>query len=116
MIPPTKDLWIYQGDTFELTFRLRQTAAVNSAYFDLTDSELKAQIRVSEYSSTVNAEFTVTVADQVDFPGQATISLTPTQTRTVVDGGVWDLQVTFPDTTVHTYMRGAVHQIKEVTR
>lgn len=117
MLPASRDIDIYQGDTFTLHFRLRLSTAVNNPeYVDLTNSVLKAQVRSVETSTTVLAEMICTVFNQTSYPGEGEIKIPSSVTATMSQSGVWDLQATFGDGTVITYMRGAANFVREVTR
>jgi len=118
-LPENRNLVIYKGDTFSLSFRLRQkqTSGAPGAYVDLTGCTPKAQIRATEDSTTVLQEFTATLGDQtnVDTVGQVNLVISSADTANL-SPGVWDVQVTYPDNTVTTYLRGSVTVTKEVTR
>lgn len=114
MLPVSKNITVYQGDTFDLVFRLRNpdTSEGPGSYIDLTGCTAKAQVRSTEIDPTVLAEFTPTV-DGVN--GQVSLRLSSTQTAGLA-AGVWDVQLTFPDGTIKTYLKGTVTVVKEVTR
>lgn len=117
MLPGTKDLAIYQGDTFILRLRLKLSTARNvNDYIDLTGCSVVAQIRSTEDSNTIIAPFTTVVENQTTNKGEVTISLANTTTTAMTQDGLYDVQVTFPDGTVTTYLRGKVTLTKEVTR
>ena len=109
-LPAQQNLAIYKGDTFVFQFQL---LTPESEVVDLTGVEVKAQIRATEDSGSVVAEFD---ASHDDDGGTVTLALTPLQTTAIVANGKWDVQLTFPDTTVKTYLRGDVVLTKEVTR
>lgn len=114
MIPVGRNLTLYQGDSFDFTFRLRQKNSDGTAgdYVDLTGVTPKAQIRATQDDSAVLMEFTAALTSN---PGEVTLTLTPTQTAALANG-VWDVQLTFPDGQVKTYLAGTIKAIKEVTR
>lgn len=119
-LPVNRNITIYKGDTFTLDFRLRARTSQGDpgVYIDLTGATARAQIRPAEDGS-LSTEFTCATADQTttDGKGRVQISLTPAQTSALPDsGGVWDVQVEFPDGTVRTYLKGTVSITKEVTR
>ena len=123
MIPVSRNLTLYQGDSYSFTFRLRERSSQGDPgnYVDLTGVEAKAQIRQSESSSGVAAEFTATIPDQTvaEDTGRVILSLIPAETAALNltnSAGVWDVQLTFPDGTIKTYLRGGIKVIKEVTR
>lgn len=119
MIPGVYNLTIYQGDTFELTFRLRDS--VTRAYLDLTDCTVSSQIRLKESTATPLAVIAGALQDQTATTGGITLSLTPTETAALapVAGNtayVWDVQLTWPGGRVETYLKGSVTVIAQVTR
>jgi len=123
VIPVSRNLTLYQGDTYSFTFRLRDLSPQGDPgnYVDLTGVTAKAQIRQSETTSAVAAEFTATIPDQTvaEDTGRVVLSLTPAETAALNltnNAGVWDVQLTFPDGTIKTYLRGAIRVIREVTR
>lgn len=120
-VPPTYALSIYQGDSVAFSYRARARTSTGGPgpYIDLTDCVPKAQLRTSETDGTVIAEFTATLGDQTlaAEKGMVRLALSHTQTAALSeDTYVWDTQVTFPDGTVRTYLRGPVTLVKEVTR
>lgn len=114
-LPIQKNISIYEGDSFFIKIRLRQRdqSGAPGPYVDLTDSFVKAQIRPDVNSSTVSADFST---EHNGIGGEITLSLSPTQTAALPPAGRWDMQVTFPDNTVKTYVRGSVEVQQEVTR
>jgi hypothetical protein len=82
---------------------------------DLTGWTGKAQIRPA-VGGIVLVEFTVTIEDQVESPGQFTVSATDEITAEIeVTAGVWDVQFTKAGE-VRTMLAGAVVIIPDVTR
>lgn len=121
--PATYDLTIYQGDTFRLPLRLRtqNPDGTFGDYIDLTGSTVKAQVRATTFATDVLAEFTAELLDQtvVDTKGSVLLSLDPTTTAGLLTNGapgVWDVQITFADGSVKTYLRGSVTVVPQVTR
>lgn len=120
MKPATLNIEIYKGDDFSLFFRIREKLANGDPgpYLNLTGSTGKAQIRQTEDTATVAAEFTVTIGDQVATPGAVLCELSSALTGalTITNPGKWDIQLTHADGKVRTYLAGSVTLIKEVTR
>lgn len=120
MKPATQNIEIYKGDDFSIFFRIREKLANGDPgnYVDLTGAVGKAQIRQNEDSTTVDAEFTVTIGDQVQTPGAVLCELSSIQTGalSITSPGKWDVQLTHADGKVRTYLAGTVTLIKEVTR
>jgi hypothetical protein len=115
--PAARDIEIYQGDTFDLYFRLKQKNTETNffEYVDLTGAVGKAHLRTEAKADALMAEAQVTVSDQAVTPGGVWVHLSPVQTATVV-AGVWDCQLTFADGTVRTVLGGKVKVIVGVTR
>lgn len=120
--PAPHNLYFYRGDSVTLAFRLGEgdtsTPPVMVAAYDLTGVVLAAQIRASEDSSTILAEFTVTIGDQTDLAvrGVVGLALTTEQTMTLPTAARWDLQATWPGESVRTYLAGKVSTKKDTTR
>lgn len=116
----TGDSAIYQGDNYDLSFRVRTLNADGTygGYIDLTSyTSLKAQIRATAAAPQPQAEFTCTKGNQTTTPGSVTLSLTTTQTAGLTAGtGVWDFEMVGTDGKKHTYMKGSVEIVAEVTR
>lgn len=115
-LPAQQNISIYKGDSFSFSFTLFQrdeNGDPTTDPVDLTDAEAKAQIRSTEDSGAVMAEFDV---EHDDEGGTVTLSLGPVATTALVSNGVWDVQLTYPDGTVKTYLHGNMSLVKEVTR
>lgn len=120
-LPESRNLTIYKGDSFSFTFRLREREedGTPGGYVDLTSVFVSSQIRANEDATTIIASFTSTIPDQTvaGNKGKVTLSLDPTVTGNAgFVGGMYDVQLTYPDSTVRTYLKGGVTVIKEVTR
>jgi hypothetical protein len=124
--PGIVNLNVYQGDRFELLFRLRSQVfnAISGkwesgGYLDLTGVTVKSQLRLKKEDTTVAAEFTCTVADQTvaDTKGAVLCVLTPAQTALLAAPAYYyDVQVTSGPDAVTTYLQGQVMVTPEVTR
>lgn len=115
MLPAPRDLTLYQGDTFAMTVGLKDKTVDGLAGnpVNLTGCTARAQIRATTAATTVLAEFACTITTPT--AGKIDLELTPAQTATLVSG-VWDLQITFPDSRVYTVAAGALTTVAEVTR
>jgi hypothetical protein len=118
MVPATHPITVYRGDAFNQPYRLRERLADGTSGdpLDLTGCTVAAQIRQDADSTTVLATFTCSLGTDL---GVVNTSLTGEQTGELVGSGpigVWDLQVTWPDGTPRTYLRGRVTLVKDVTR
>lgn len=124
MIPASFDLTgdsaIYQGDDYELSFRVRtlNSDGTYGGYIDLTSyTNLKAQIRATAGNQQAMAEFTCTKGNQTTTPGLVTLSLAASVTAGLTAGnGVWDFEMVGSDSKKHTYLAGSVLITAEVTR
>lgn len=130
MQPVTQDIEVYQGDTFDFFFRVRERewdafneVWVAGAYVDLTNWTGKSQIRQTHEATEVLAEFAVTISNQAVTPGGVLLVLTPAQTAALPPRPtapslppVWDIQLTNPAGEVRTFIKGNVLVSKEVTR
>ena len=115
MLPITRNIQIYQGDTFSLIFRLRQrNQAGQVSPVNLSGATAHAQIRNRDEAQSLMAEFTTTITNPEN--GEVRILLTADQTRALTQNGKWDVQINFANGTVRTYMKGSVSVTKEVTR
>ena len=115
--PASYPLDIYQGDTYRKRFRLNAKAPDNSPVpLDLTGWTGTSQVRTS-VGGTVLIDFTVTIdADQVENPGQFTISATDEVTALLnVTSAVWDVQFE-KSGEVRTMLAGPVVITPDVTR
>jgi hypothetical protein len=113
-LPNNKDITIYQGDTWEFIFRLKN----ESTALNLTGATPKAQIRPTAGSPVLVQEITAALLTQSgDTLGCVKLSLTAAQTAALQIGGVWDVQLLYSGTgAVVTYFSGKVTLVKEVTR
>lgn len=113
MLPVTKNISVYQGDTFSLLFRLREKNldGTPGPYLNLTGATVEAKI-AKKSDGSVSATFTSEITSATG--GEALITLTPTQSAKLDENGKWDAQVTFPDGRVQTYLRGNVTLLKQV--
>lgn len=126
MIPLPVQITIRRGDTKEISFRVRRwvlnelTGVLEPVeYRDLTGWTVLSQIRSTEDSTTVVAEFTPTIPDQSILAnrGFVYLKLTPVQTEgIIIESGVWDAQLTDPGGDVYTYVAGPVVIAKDVSR
>ena len=115
-LPVGKNISIYQGDSFELAFTLytKLPNGDQGPAVDLTGATASAEMRATVDSSTVLATFTCSHDDD---GGRITCALSPAQTEALpASGGVWDVQVEYPNGDVKTYLAGTVAVTKEVTR
>ena len=105
----TKDLLLYQGDTFTAILDFPDT-------FDVTLYTWKSDISQQMGSPTKLTSFTI--ENVVGANDQLQISLTSEQTAALPDKSYWDIQGTLiSDTTqIKTYMRGAVIATEQVTQ
>jgi len=117
-LPSTYNISIYKGDTYKRVFRLTDGAIPTPAAIDLTGCVPKAQIRVDPADVSALIDFTATLHTQSGGTlGEFEISLTHTETAGLAAAAyVWDVQLTWPDGTVKTYLAGKCVVTAEVTR
>lgn len=114
MLPTTKNLQLYRGDTFSMLIRFldRTVDGQPGNPVALTGVTAEAQIRAAITSPTVITSFTCTL----DAPnGTVTMKLSSSQTTTLAASTVYDLQLTFPDGTIQTFIQGTITMSGEVT-
>ncbi len=115
MIPANYPIEIFQGDDFDLIFRIKNSLG---EYLNLTGLFPRAQIRASTDSPDVLTQFTAVLADQIAAPGGVILALTPLQTAMLPrTGGIWDVQLENANKSeIRTYLQGAVVVREQVTR
>ena len=103
---PTRDLLLYEGDSFE---------AYLDFEFDVTPYNWKSDISQTTGSSVPLASFTIELVE--DDNTKLKISLTSEQTSTLPDKAYWDIQATDPNDSSfqRTYIRGTVTTTRQVT-
>lgn len=107
-MPSNQDLVIYKGDFMDLFVTLKDSSNVA---INITGATPKAQLK-SDYDDVTPIDFTCTLTGTT---GQVKISLTSTQSATLVPGDyIWDFQVTQAGAT-RTYLQGDVKVYPEVT-
>lgn len=111
--PAILNITIYQGDTYEQTFRFRLS---DGTYMNLAGYTGSAEIRRVPSEDIVLATFTVTMLEDNE---SLQISLTPEETAALTVGRrpySWDLQLVDSEGFVTTYLAGSVRILEEVTR
>ena len=99
-MPVRKDLTCYKGQTYSQDMYFKQ----NSQPVDLTGIIAKAQIRPSENSETLTAEFSCGI---VPVEGKLTLSLAADVTAELAPGFyAWDLQMTDSNDLVQYWIKG----------
>jgi len=104
------DLELYQGDDYFVTATV---VGEDCEPLDLTGYTARAQIRrkSADAEPEVAAEMTAVVEGS-----SVLLTLDHTETATLKDRYVWDLELTAPDGVVVTILAGYVKVIPEVTR
>jgi hypothetical protein len=110
-LPAQKNISIYKGDSYTIVFTLKDPDTEEPV--DLTGVEVAAEIRATEDAGSALATFT---CGHDDDGGTVTLELSPAETTALTVNGVWDVQLTFTDGWVQTYLKGSVTLVKEVTR
>jgi hypothetical protein len=109
-MPSAYDLTVYRGDTYTWDFRLWNDVGKTQPT-DLTGIMVKAEIRDRPAGSLI-VPLTLTVI----LPNTIHASLdAPHSSQLPVPTGVWDLQLTYPDTSVLTVLGGNVAVTADVT-
>jgi hypothetical protein len=106
--PSVVDLRVYAGDDLHLAVVVLDSSGGPE---DLTGCTAEAQVRTTVDDETTLATFVTDVVDNTVY-----LHLAAADSATLPDTAVWDVQVTYPDTTVATLARGKVTLTKEVTR
>lgn len=106
-VTATCDLAVYQGDSYSVDIDFP---------FDITNYDLKAQIRPQKNSPVLLANFTIVKTDAV--AGKATLSLTRDVTENLPTRSYWDIQLTTPSDPTYrkTHVSGLVICEREVTQ
>lgn len=110
----TYNIVIYQGDDFELVFRLRDKGT--GLPTNITGCVPKSDLKIAPTDNTPKASFTATLKNPTD--GTVSLVLTATQTAALAAGVnlVYDAQLKWPDNKIKTYLTGTVVILPEVTR
>lgn len=109
MLPAVQDINIYQGDTWEVPFKIRKE---DNSYQDFTGWTVRAHVRAAPADVSPLVPITATIDGET-----ITLSLTPAQTAALpATGGQWDLELTNTAGKVRTYLRGAVKVMEELTK
>ena len=122
MRPGVADIDITRGDTFNAFFRIKRKS--DGVYVPLTGWSGIAQIRVAYDDVTPLASFTVTLANQVSYPGGVLVTMAKTVTATLNYAepvaskqiGIWDCQMTNDIGEDNTFLAGKVTLWKDVSR
>lgn len=104
----------YAGDTFKgLLMTLKDENNVNP--IDITGYQFKMQIKTSELGQIIKEltnDFGITITDAVNGAFKIDEFLTPQKSGSFY----YDLQVTYPNNKVDTYMRGYFPITQDITR
>lgn len=119
MLPVVHNISVYKGDTFIMNVRLRARKAAGDPgdYVDLTGVTVLGEV-VPPNGGPVLATFVSALGDQTTTDGKGRLQLQISAAETAalpIEGGKYDVQVTFPDGTVRTYLRGVVEVQADVT-
>ena len=107
----SRDISIYQGDTYAHELRIKDSANAN---VNITSRTYTGQIRKKRNSDTVTATFTSTLTNAAN--GIVVMSLASGSTANIASGTyVYDFQETNGET-VTTLITGTVTVVGEVTR
>jgi hypothetical protein len=108
------NLVLYQGDDFELVFRLKNKGTGTPV--NLTGCVPKADMRLTLTDPVVKMSFTASLLDPLD--GTVKLVLSGVQTGSLSAGVplVYDCQLKWPDATTKTYLSGTINVLPEVTK
>ena len=81
MTPGSRDISIYQGDTYVHELRIKDSASAN---VNITGRTYSGQIKVSKRSSSITANFTASITNAAN--GIVQFSLTPELTSNIEPG------------------------------
>jgi len=101
-----------RGDTIpELSFTLTETVGMSTSAIDLTGADIKVQFRLRSTVVTKEIGDGVTVTDAEE--GQFKID---SFTLTTVGRWSYDVQITFADAEVQTYIAGSINITQDITQ
>lgn len=107
-----------QGATFTRVVLLKETTT--GPPIDLTGASARMQVRPSHDSPVILLDLLstgVSPALVIDGPlGKITIGVTAAAMTALAEGGVYDLEVEYPDATVLRALEGQFNLLPEVTR
>lgn len=109
MIPGKYDLNLYRGDSYAWQLKLWNDQNRTDPTV-LTGAVVAAQIR-----DKPSGEKIVDLGCTVTAPNIINLTISPGQSASAPPKGVWDLQITFADSTVQTPIGGTVKVIPDVT-
>ena len=117
MNPAKLDLEIYQGSIFRKGFQWKIQST--DLPMDLTDCQIKMQIKESACSEVALIELTTTngkIVIESAIDGKWTIEILSADTATLSPiRYVYDMDITFPSGDVFTVCRGIIKVIEDVT-
>ena len=116
VVPARVDLTIYQGSDFNQVVTFLQTADGDPV--DLTGLTGRMQIRETKASADTIMDLT-TENGRLTFGGTngvVTMTLTATETATILTDGVYDLEFVTSATSAGRWLEGLIILSKEVTR
>lgn len=106
----------YNGDTFEqVTFKFYTTSSDSGNELDLSNSTPKMDIRRDNSRGKVVKQ--LTIGNGLEWVDQANGQLRTTSFLIDWGGGkyVYDLQVSYSQTSVQTYIRGTINVTEDIT-
>ena len=110
MLPGSYDLALYRGDSAAWRFQLWADKAKTNPV-DLTGASVAAEFRDVSGGTVL-----MSLVCDIVLPNVVAVSVTPDMWEGVaVEDGVWDLEVTFSPTDVHTPVAGVVTVTPDVT-
>lgn len=122
-MPGKYPIEIYQGDTYDLFFRVRESVwnpitgqYEAGAYVDLTGTVPTAMIKKSKTDVAATATFSCVLSDQTALPGGVLCTLVPTESKKLIEVVyMYDVQLYTDATHIRTFLQGSVLVTQEVT-
>lgn len=107
----TYDITAYLGDTLNCAVTWKDATGTP---IDFTSCTALAQVKTKKSATTAVETFTITLGNSTN---NIQFGLSASEVTALgVGKWVYDIQLTFPDTTVRTYIAGALEIIRDVSR
>ena len=114
--PATYNFAAYQGDTLTFNVTYKEGAVDAEVGVSLTGATLLCQIKATKGGSVVTTMTCTADADQVTNPGKMAVLLSDTNAALLTASSyVYDIEVTWADTTVQTILEGSISVTADVS-
>lgn len=122
--PGVVNLQVYQGDRYELFFRVRLRTLdtdgvtwIPGAYVDLTGWNPTSEIRKEKADASPIGSFECSLGDQTTLPGSVLCVLKPSVSVLLTESNYYyDVQLELDADNITTYLQGQILVTLEVTR